>query len=77
MTVGARDFDALVVLEAKAGTLRVAVKPGQPPFAEFDVLQLPCDAGEAAPEDRLAAALGLAPGEIGPTLSTCGVCFKR
>lgn len=74
------DFDALVVLEATAGTLRVAVKPGQPPFAEFDVLQLPSEAGEAAPEDRLAAALGLAPGEIGfenfkPIRFSAGVPF--
>lgn len=59
------EFDALVVLEVKAGILRVAVKPGQAAFAEFDALQLPQDPSEAAPNDRLAAALGLAPSEIG------------
>lgn len=74
------EFDALVVLEAKGGVLRIAVKPGETPFAEFDVLQLPQDAGEAAPNDRLAAALGLAPGEIGfenfkPSRFTAGVPF--
>lgn len=72
------EFDALVVLEAKAGILRVAVKPGKPPFAEFDALQLPRDAGETAPVDRLAAALGLATSEIGfenfkPCRFTAGV----
>lgn len=74
------EFDALVVLEAKAGTLRIAVKPGATPFAEFDVLQLPRDVGEAAPVDRLAAALGLAPGEVGfenfkPSRFSAGVAF--
>lgn len=61
------DCDALVVLEAKGGILRVGVKPDphSVPFAEFDTPSLPQDAGDAAPSDRLAAALGLAPTEIG------------
>ncbi len=74
-------YDALVVLEAKGGILRVAVRPGDPaPFAEFDAPQLPQDVGPAAPVDRLAAALGLAPTEIGfenfkPCRFSAGVPF--
>jgi len=61
------EFDALAVLEAKAGILRVAVKPGEggAAFAEFDAPSLPREIGEAAPVDRIAAALGLAPSEVG------------
>jgi len=58
---------ALIVLEAKAGVLRIGVKPGADgaPHGEFDAPILPTEAGPAAPEDRLAAALGLSPHEIG------------
>ena len=61
------EFDALCVLEAKGGVLRVAVKPGvdSAAFAEFDAPGLPTEDGEAAPADRIAAALGLSPTEIG------------
>jgi trans-2,3-dihydro-3-hydroxyanthranilate isomerase len=61
------EFDALAVLEAKAGILRVAVKPGNggAAFAEFDAPSLPRESGETAPVDRIAAALGLAPSEVG------------
>lgn len=61
------ECDALAVLEAKGGILRVAVKPAgdDVAFAEFDVPSLPQETAEAAPVDRLAAALGLAPTEIG------------
>lgn len=60
------ECDALVVLEAKVGALRVGVKPGDGgPFAQFDSPVLPQGDGEPTPEDRLAAALGLAPHEIG------------
>lgn len=75
------ECDALVVLEVKAGTLRVAVRPGAgAPYAEFDAPLLPQEAGEAAPTDRLAAALGLAPTEIGfenfkPCRYTAGIPF--
>jgi trans-2,3-dihydro-3-hydroxyanthranilate isomerase len=65
--VAGEECDALVVLEAKAGTLRVGVKPGAAgvPFGQFDAPFPPQDAGPASPEDRLAAALGLSPHEIG------------
>jgi trans-2,3-dihydro-3-hydroxyanthranilate isomerase len=74
------EFDALVVLEEKAGVLRIAVKPGKTAFAEFDALQMPQESGESAPNDRLAAALGLAPTEIGfenfkPLRLSAGVPF--
>ncbi len=76
------EFDALAVLEAKAGILRVAVRPGNGPaaFAEFDVPTLPRETGEGAPQDRLAAALGLSPSEIGfenfrPRRFSAGVPF--
>ncbi len=61
------EFDALAVLEAKGGILRVAVKPDgeNAAFAEFDAPTLPRDSGEAAPGDRIAAALSLSPTEIG------------
>jgi trans-2,3-dihydro-3-hydroxyanthranilate isomerase len=61
------ECDALIVLEAKAGALRVGVTPGSDgvPFGQFDAPFLPEDAGEAAPVDRIAAALGLAPHELG------------
>lgn len=73
---------ALVVLEAKAGVLRVGVTPkgAEPPYAEFDALKAPEEAGFPAPEDRIAAALGLAPSEIGfenhrPTRYAAGPAF--
>lgn len=60
------EFDALAVLECKLGILRVAVRPGSgTAFAEFDAPTLPYEVGDVAPSDRLAAALGLAPSEIG------------
>ncbi len=61
------EFEALAVLEAKGGILRVAIRPGngEAPFAEFDAPGLPQECGEAAPADRIAAALGLSPTEIG------------
>lgn len=76
------EFDALVVLETAAGVARVGVKPdnGEAPFGQFDAPFLPQSAGEPAPEDRLAAALGLAPHEIGfenhrPSRYSAGVPF--
>jgi trans-2,3-dihydro-3-hydroxyanthranilate isomerase len=61
------ECDALAVLEAKGGILRVAVKPAgdDVAFAAFDVPSLPQETAETPPVDRLAAALGLAPTEIG------------
>lgn len=58
---------SLVVLEEGIGLVRAAVRsePGEAAFAEFDAPRLPEDAGAPAPDDRIAAALGLAPSEIG------------
>jgi len=59
--------DALIVLEEVVGIVRVGVRlrPGTAPHAEFDAPKLPAEAGTPAPADRLAAALGLIPSEIG------------
>lgn len=74
--------DALIVLEEEVGLVRVGVRlrPGAPPHAEFDAPKLPADAGALAPPDRLAAALGLIPSEIGfenhrPTKYTADMTF--
>lgn len=74
--------DAIIVLEEGVGPVRVGVRlmPGVAPFAEFDVPMLPEDGPAAAPNDRLAAALGLAPNDIGfenhtPTQYSAGVPF--
>jgi len=78
------DGDAIVVLEEQIGLVRVGVRfrHGRAPFAEFDVPKLPEDLGGAASAERIAAALGLIPSEIGfanhkPTRFTAGVpyCF--
>ena len=59
--------DALVVLEASIGTLRVGVRlrSGSASFAEFDAPVLPEDKGELPERERLAAVLSLIPTEIG------------
>lgn len=74
--------EALVVLEEKIGIVRVGVRlrAGAAPFAEFDAPKLPEETGAAAPADRLAAALGLIPSEIGfenhrPTRYSAGNAF--
>lgn len=74
--------DALIVLEEKIGTVRVGVRLRQTaaPFAEFDAPRLPEEAGTAPAVDRLSAALGLIPSEIGfenhrPTRFTAGNAF--
>lgn len=61
------EYDALCVLESKSGVLRVGVNPGRDgvAFAEVDAPGVPRETGEAAPTDRIAAALGLSPTEIG------------
>ena len=76
------EFDALIVLEAPAGILRIGLRPGNTgaPFGQFDAPILPAEAGETAPEDRLAAALGLSPQQIGfenhkPSKFSAGVTF--
>jgi len=76
------DQDALVVLEENIGSVRVGVRlrPGKAPYAEFDAPKLPEPAGEVPSSERLAAALGLAPSEIGfanhrPSQWSAGVPF--
>jgi trans-2,3-dihydro-3-hydroxyanthranilate isomerase len=78
----AQPSDALIVLEEEVGIVRVGVRlrPGVPTHAELDAPKLPADAGTLAPADRLAAALGLIPAEIGfenhrPTKYTAGLTF--
>jgi trans-2,3-dihydro-3-hydroxyanthranilate isomerase len=74
--------DALVVLEEGIGLVRVGVKlrPGQASFAEFDAPRLPELGGTAPAVERLAAAVGLLPSEIGfenhqPSISIAGNSF--
>jgi trans-2,3-dihydro-3-hydroxyanthranilate isomerase len=74
------DQDAIVVLEENIGMVRVGVRlrPGQATFAEFDAPKLPEETGAAPDAQRLSAALGLSPSEIGfanhkPTQYTAGV----
>lgn len=78
----AADCDALIVLEEEIGSVRVGVagRRGRAPHAEFDVPKLPESGGLPPHDDRLAAALGLAPVEIGfanhqPTLFDAGSSF--
>lgn len=78
----AADCDALIVLEEEIGSVRVAVRgrADGAPYAEFDVPKLPQQGSAAAHDDRIAAALGLAPFEIGfenhrPTEFSSGAAF--
>jgi len=77
-----REEDAIIVLEEGIGAVRVGVRlrPREAAFAEFDATRVPQQAGDPAPTDRLAAALGLAPNEIGfenhkPTRYSAGLPF--
>jgi len=81
-TPGAGERDALIVLEEAVGIVRAAVRlrDGVPSHAEFDVPKLPFDAGSPPPVERLAAALGLLPSEIGfanhrPSHYSAGLAF--
>lgn len=74
--------EALVVLEEEIGTVRVGVRlrAGAAPFAEFDAPRLPEEVGTLPTADRVAAALGLIPAEIGfenhrPTKYSAGNTF--
>lgn len=76
------EFEALAVLEAKGGILRVGVMPAGEgaAFAEFDAPSVPQETVPPAPTDRIAAALGLAPSDIGfenfkPRCFSAGVPF--
>jgi trans-2,3-dihydro-3-hydroxyanthranilate isomerase len=62
-----RNGDALIVLEEQIGAVRIGVRlrGGIAPFAEFDAPKLPEESGTLPATDRLAAALGLIPAEIG------------
>lgn len=78
----AADCDALIMLEMPAGSVRVAVvgRSGHAPYAEFDAPKLPERAGNPGHDERIAAALGLAPFEIGfenhrPTVFSAGNTF--
>jgi trans-2,3-dihydro-3-hydroxyanthranilate isomerase len=59
--------DAIIALEETVGLVRAGVRlrPGAAPYAEFDAPRLPADVGTAPPPERLAAALGLLPSEVG------------
>jgi trans-2,3-dihydro-3-hydroxyanthranilate isomerase len=74
--------EALVVLEEQIGPVRVGVRMrrGSAPFAEFDAPKLPEEVGTVPVVDRLAAAVGLIPAEIGfenhrPTRYSAGNAF--
>lgn len=74
--------EAIVVLEEEIGILRCGVRivPGEASYAEFDVPRLAQETGKAAAKERLCAALGLVPSDIGfdnhkPTLFSAGVEF--
>jgi trans-2,3-dihydro-3-hydroxyanthranilate isomerase len=77
-----RSGEALLVLEEEIGPVRVGVRlrAGIAPFAEFDAPKLPQEVGTPPPADRVAAALGLRPAEIGfenhrPTKYSAGNAF--
>lgn len=78
---GGPGTDALVVLEEQIGIVRCGVTyPDSVGFAEFDCPRLPERAGEPPEKEFIAAALSLAPAEIGfenhvPTLWSAGVPF--
>jgi trans-2,3-dihydro-3-hydroxyanthranilate isomerase len=74
--------EALIVLEEAIGLVRVGVRlrPGSAPFAEFDAPRLPEELPLPPAIDRLAAAVGLIPAEIGfenhrPTRYSAGNAF--
>ena len=79
---GQGDDDAIIVLEEGIGNIRVGVRMrnGKAAFAEFDAAALPEALDPPPPADRLAAALGLAPNDIGfenhkPTRYSAGLAF--
>jgi trans-2,3-dihydro-3-hydroxyanthranilate isomerase len=73
--------DAVIVLEEGVGPVRCGVRiSGAGGFAEFDCPKLPVRLGQPAPKEIVAAALGLAPPEIGfenhvPSVWSCGNPF--
>jgi trans-2,3-dihydro-3-hydroxyanthranilate isomerase len=80
--VGTRPSEALIGLEEQIGAVRIGVRSrsGVVSFGEFDAPKLPQEVGVAPSSERLAAALGLIPSEIGfenhrPTKYTGGNAF--
>ena len=79
---GSGPHDAVVVIEEKVGAVRCGVKlDGAAGFAEFDCPKLPEVAGAAGPKEFAAAALGIAPAEIGfenhvPSVWSAGVLYQ-
>jgi trans-2,3-dihydro-3-hydroxyanthranilate isomerase len=79
---GPGSHDAMIVLEEKVGVVRCGVKlDGALGFAEFDCPELPHPVSEPPPKELLAAALGLAPAEIGfenhvPSVWSAGVVYR-
>jgi len=77
-----REEDAIIMLEEGIGAVRVGVRarPHEAAFAEFDAVALPEELSAPPPADRLAAALGLAPNDIGlenhkPMRFSAGLAF--
>lgn len=63
---GPGEHDAVIVLEEKVGPIRCGVRISDSVgFAEFDCPKLPERAGEPAPKEFIAAAVDLAPTDIG------------
>ncbi len=74
--------EAIVVLEAQIGPVRIGVSltPDAPPFAEFDLPQMPQAKEDVPSRDDLSLLFGLATGEIGfenhePSRFSAGVDF--
>jgi trans-2,3-dihydro-3-hydroxyanthranilate isomerase len=79
---GGNDGEMVIVLEEKVGPVRcgVRLKPPHAGHAVFDLPRLPEEVGPPPPRDAIAAALGLAAGEIGfenhlPTVYTAGLAY--
>jgi trans-2,3-dihydro-3-hydroxyanthranilate isomerase len=82
MPADARMEQSIVLLEEGIGAVRVGVRvrEGQAAFAEFDAPRLPEAIGRITSKERVAAALGLIPSEIGfenhlPARFAAGVSF--
>jgi len=74
--------DAIVVLEAEIGAIRVGVRvgPNKPPFAEFDLPKLPEELPDAPTSEELSMILGLTSSELGfenhkPSCFGAGLAF--
>ena len=78
---GPGEHDAVIVLEEKVGPVRCGVKVSDSTgFAEFDCPKLPERAGDAAAKELIAAAVSLAPTDVGfenhvPSVWSAGVPY--